>query len=264
MPAISDTPPDWRTKYEGFERFPRLAFAWEYLRRKDSFREASDAARWRPCMQEGQLQVFRGDRILSACADECLFASSAEKDARSATVFWNPDACPKVLRLLALPERKSAKPFVLAGSALPAVLLLTDDGTQHVLLRDGVSTLQLFIQGESLLRPVTLALDTGMPQTLVPYQERRLSCFHAYRSRQGLPERYFPPDPHAARLTFVLRALDGWRIGATQREIATVLYGRERVERDWRDPRENLRDRVRHAIARGRSLMDHGYRAFLR
>ncbi|MDE2111799.1 MAG: DUF2285 domain-containing protein [Alphaproteobacteria bacterium] len=196
--------------------------------------------------------------------EACLFTVSADEDAGAATVFWDPDACPKVLRLLALPAQTKTQPFVLADTQLPTTLLLADDGLQHVLIRDGVRALQLCVRGENLLAPVTLTFDTGMPEPLFVYQVQMLACFHACRAGHGLPERYFPPDPPAARLTFVLRALDGWLGGATQREIATVLYGHERVERDWRDPKENLRDQVRHAITRGRTLMDHGYRAFLR
>jgi hypothetical protein len=61
----------------------------------------------------------------------------------------------------------------------------------------------------------------------------------------------------------VLRALDGALAGASHREIAEALFGQRRIQVDWAEPGENLRDRIRRAIWRGRSLMDGGYRDFL-
>ncbi|NIK87577.1 hypothetical protein FHS83_000895 [Rhizomicrobium palustre] len=254
-------PPNWRTGYEGFERFPRLAFAWEYLRRNERFREVChDNSRY--IRQVGnRFTVIDGRRL--KFGGHCLFATSPDDDARSATVFWEPGVCPKVLHLLALPVRKRAMPFIFAESPLHTSLLIAPDGLQHVTVRDGVRTLQLCIRGQSLLHPVTLVFDTAAAPSLFSRQNQSLACFQAYRAGQGFLERHFPADPHAKRLTFVLKALDGWLFGLPQREIALTLYGRERVERDWRDPRENLRDQVRHAIARGRALVERGHCAFL-
>ncbi|WP_245463681.1 MULTISPECIES: DUF2285 domain-containing protein [unclassified Mesorhizobium] len=38
--------------------------------------------------------------------------------------------------------------------------------------------------------------------------------------------------------------------------------GEPRVQADWNDPRDHLRDRVRRAIRRGHKLMNGGYREF--
>lgn len=253
--------PGWRTGYEGFERFPRLAFAWEYLRRNESFRQDCRTASRQVRQLGEQLTVFTGRRM--RFGGHCLCVTSPDEDARLATIFWNPDVCPKVLRLLALPVRKGTKPFLLTENTLPTSLFISDDDTQHVLVRDGARTLQLCVNGETLLNPVTLVFDTDTKSSRLSWQGQMLSCFQSYRAGYGLLEHYYPSDPHAKRLTFVLRAIDGWLAGLPQREIALELYGRERVERDWRDPKENLRDQVRHAIARGRALVDRGYSAFL-
>jgi hypothetical protein len=205
--------------------------------------------------------VIEGRRL--KFGGHCLFAISPEDDARSATAFWDPQVYPKVLHLLALPVRKRTVPFLLAESTLHAALLVARDGTQHVLIRDGARVLQLCVHGESLLNPVTLVFDTAISPSRILCRGGMLACLQDYRAGQGLPQNHFPSDPHARRLTFVLKALDGWLAGLPQREIALALYGDERVERDWRDPKENLRDQVRHAIARGRALVDRGYCAFL-
>ncbi|WP_288142816.1 DUF2285 domain-containing protein [Mesorhizobium sp.] len=59
-------------------------------------------------------------------------------------------------------------------------------------------------------------------------------------------------------MTFVLRALDGSLAGASHREIAEALIGEGRVR-----PTGRMRDRIRRAVSRGRTLMNGGYRDFL-
>jgi hypothetical protein len=265
MAEDPDTPGGWRTAYEDVHRYPRRAFAWEYLRRNARIRatSADRFRRWRASGRDGNMQIFRDETSDTVGEADCLFATSADTDARSATVLWNPDLCPSVLRLLALPDTGDLTRFSLAESALPATLLLSSEGVQHVLIRDGVRSLQLMVRGESLLRPVGLAINTHWDAAVATYQERSWRTLRAFRDSGQLPEACFPPDPHAERLALVLQALDGWRAGARQRDIAVALHGADRVARDWSDPRENLRDQVRYAITRGRTLADHGYRAFL-
>ncbi len=55
-----------------------------------------------------------------------------------------------------------------------------------------------------------------------------------------------------------LQALDGLLAGASQREIAGVLFGESRVEKDWHADGE-LRAQVRYLIRRGEALMQGGY-----
>jgi hypothetical protein len=78
-----------------------------------------------------------------------------------------------------------------------------------------------------------------------------------------LQPRFFPAQPRHARLRSVLRALDGFSAGASHREIGVALFGKARVERDWTDPGDHLRDIVRRAVKRGRSLTNGGYTRFL-
>jgi hypothetical protein len=57
----------------------------------------------------------------------------------------------------------------------------------------------------------------------------------------------------------IIRALDGSLLGLSQRDIATALVGAERVEADWSDPGQHLRDQVRRAVRCGHELMNGGY-----
>ncbi|WP_394890002.1 DNA -binding domain-containing protein [Mesorhizobium sp. AaZ16] len=51
--------------------------------------------------------------------------------------------------------------------------------------------------------------------------------------------------------------------GASHWEIAETLVGEPRVQADWTDPHDHLRDRIRRAIHRGHALMNGGYRALV-
>jgi hypothetical protein len=59
-----------------------------------------------------------------------------------------------------------------------------------------------------------------------------------------------------------LQALDGILAGASQRDVAEVLFGRSAVMQRWCDDCD-LRARVRRVIRRGQSLMRGGYRGLL-
>lgn len=263
MSEVSDASGGWRKPYTELYHFPRLAFAWEYLRRNERFRRsaAGDFALWRKVSVQGQLTIYRAGEAIGG--NDCLFADLLEADAGFATVFWNPTVCPSVLRAVASRWRGENGRFSLEDCPLPTTLLLGSDGTQHVLIRDRLRCLQMEVRGDSLLQSVSLMVDTGPDNIIGDRQDRALRLLRAYRTSATLPQDYFPPDTHAKRLALVLQALDGWLAGARHREIAEAHYGADRVARDWADPREHLRDQVRHAIVRGRALMNHGYRAFL-
>ncbi|MER9223599.1 DUF2285 domain-containing protein [Mesorhizobium sp. M0644] len=90
-----------------------------------------------------------------------------------------------------------------------------------------------------------------------------MECLNGLRSTGRLQSRFFPTEPRRTRLRRVLRALDGSIAGAPHREIGLALFGRTRVEQDWADPGDHLRDSVRRAVRRGRSLINGGYKRFL-
>lgn len=59
-----------------------------------------------------------------------------------------------------------------------------------------------------------------------------------------------------------LQALDGYLAGASEREIATVIFGEAIVARSWHSDGD-LRASVRYLIRRGRACMNGGYRKLL-
>ena len=69
--------------------------------------------------------------------------------------------------------------------------------------------------------------------------------------------------PRRDRLVLMLRALDGHLAAASYREIAEVLFGPGRLEREpWKT--SSLRDRTIRLVKGGIALMRDGYRKLLR
>lgn len=136
------------------------------------------------------------------------------------------------------------------------------DGRQHLLFSEAGHALQLDIQGTSLSEPVRLLTDAVLPAAHLRARLVALEALATIMGRGRFPDHPMM-EPHGRRLRVVLQALDGWLAGAPYREIAVALFGEARVEADWRDPRDHLRDHVRRAVRRGRELMRGGYRKFL-
>jgi len=99
---------------------------------------------------------------------------------------------------------------------------------------------------------------------LVPGLRMRLGAFDAQaRLLTGEAPRVSAARPVTRAATLHLRALqalDGAQAGASQRDIAQVLFGLEAVVRRWQADGE-LRAQVRHLLRRARAYRDGGYLA---
>lgn len=181
-------------------------------------------------------------------------------------MFWLPAACPYVLPVIAVnqPPTSSGLPFDVDWLPCRTAVLQALDGLWHILLRDEIGGLQLAVSGEGVRSPASLLVDAVWPEAYLKHRLAALECLNALCAGKGFPARLFAPDNRGLRHRFVLRALDGSLAGASHREIAEALMGEERVDDDWNDPGDHLRDRIRRAIRRGRALINGGYLDFLR
>jgi hypothetical protein len=230
----------------------RRGWAWEFLRRLPAYRHAfaqyrtvdADAHRW------GLLRY-----------EEPML------DARSATAFWRLEDCPGVLPLSALKEvdRNKLVPFNLDHISCRVEFHHSDNGDRSdVLFVEEGRFLQVSIAGDGDLKDALLfmpALDIPANVTARAASFRRLNDLLQYgHLRQTL----YPQELRAPRLINVLKALDGSLAGLPHREIALLMFSKERVEADWGGAQHHLRDQVRRAIGYGQNLMKGGYRQFLR
>jgi hypothetical protein len=181
-------------------------------------------------------------------------------DARAALPMWDPEICPHVLRLVAFgPERPLAD--VLGVSLRPSRTARTEDGAYCVAYGEGDHSLQVRLRWQRVRASASLLAELPGPESSAWLNA--IARFSRLRATGRIDDRV-PQDPRGPRLSMVLRALDASLAGASHREIAAMLVGPERVERDWRHPGQHLRDRIRRAVRRGQALMTGGYRELLR
>jgi hypothetical protein len=162
------------------------------------------------------------------------------------------------------PRATAGSVFQLDSLAVEKTLLIDAHRNQTLILRKGSKALQIALIGDPLTLPALLLAETDVPEPCFRRQLQLLLALLDLRRTGQLLDKHFPPHPHAARNAAVLKALDGHLAGLRHREIAVTLYGPDRVERDWNNPGQNMRDAVRHAITRGISLMERGFLQFLR
>jgi hypothetical protein len=230
----------------------RHGWGWEFLRRNSDYQEkfrlngldAADSTSW------GLLRY-----------------EDPSVDARHASVFWSADDCPSVLRLTAVRDtgHSAQVPFELGHIACRIEFHHSDSGdTSNVLFVEDGRFLQLSIAGARDLKGTHLfmpALDVAENVTVRAASFRRLNDLMQHgHLRRAL----YPLEPRAPRLLNVLKALDGSLARLPHREIALLMFSKDRVDADWGGRQHHLRDQVRRAIAYGQGLMDGGYRQFLR
>lgn len=123
--------------------------------------------------------------------------------------------------------------------------------------------LQLEITGfVSMTEPVQLFVDLMASPGRLKAQRLALETFDRFRQSAEVASE--DNDTVSRRLDLILRALDGSSMGLSQREIAIVLFGRNRIESDWGRGSDYLKSHVRRLIRRGRWLMEGGYLSLLR
>jgi hypothetical protein len=177
---------------------------------------------------------------------------------------WLPETGAASLRLGATsfdgrtPDRRG-----LLIPALPNVehILLDTAGRQHVFLRAGAVSLQLAIIGQDgITAPATLGLQLSRRHDIGALSEA-LAGLEALLSGRpaGAPPHW---TAETERRRDALIAVDCDHAGLTLRATAVVIYGRQRVDRDW--PGKGLKDRMRRNRQRGLALCSGGYRNLLR
>jgi hypothetical protein len=191
----------------------------------------------------------------------CDFAEDPTQDAREVHPVWPPDS-PSVVRIIRDHEARNAARF--SVWSLPGRKVILHDGTQ---LRLGCSD---FSGTWRLSWPSDLADGDplGFVMTSGPDLRAQWSAISDFTQ---ILKADFSVTQHArlcypSRLSIVhmrtLQALDGYFVGASQREIGAALFGDDAVGQRWLADGE-LRAQVRYLIRRGRALLSGGYRCLL-
>ncbi|CAP44913.1 DUF2285 domain-containing protein [Bordetella petrii] len=233
-------------------RLDAASLAWEYLRRNADYR-----ACWRRYGRTAAVSVTRPWGL--------ALLEDPQLDARRAHPVWDN-------RLSALLHIQADDHAAQSGLDLwhipgPKDVIVLPTGVAALCVRASVPSTTLRARlGPGVLdgRPALCAvpLDTRL------HAQAALLTLHAARfaPRRACPVRPIPCAALTAKVDqahlhhlHALQALDGVQAGASQRRIADVLYGRERMRRDWHAD-SALRAQVRHSLARAVALMRGGYR----
>ncbi len=219
------------------------SLAWEYLRRNPDYRldwqhrhcEDTQAQRW--CLRRYE---------------------DPGCDARRIQPEWLPEFDNSIPFRVDDDPPEAAPVFCLWH--IPGYKALTDDGQQLRLTSSvGCRTARL-----------TLArgLEDGMPYAYaVRAGQQAFARWHAIELQLAAlntaPEASHPrPSRTALAHMHALQALDGVLAGASQREVAAAVFGRQAVAERWYADGD-LRAHVRRTIRAGKALMRGGYRRLL-
>ncbi len=239
---------------------PHLAWAWEFLRRNTGYRSAYKNA-------VADSSIGTPPENNTARQFGLLRFENPDRDALVANVFWRITDCHEVLPLAAsaMGEGTASGTLNLENLQCRTTVCPPDaQSRQDVLLAQDGRSLQLAVFGDTPLAEALLVTP------VLPSPARTDRRLRAVRRLADLVKHgwlrpfLYPRERRANRLVHVVQALDGWQADASHRDIGIALFGEARIERDWTDPRDHLRDQVRRAIRHGRDLMAHGYRRFLK
>jgi hypothetical protein len=242
---------DWRdaAPYALLIEADRTIFAWEWLRRDPSYREAARAA------SEGGEGVTPDQFGLHAF-------EMPDRAAPHARPIWRMEAHPFVLCASALAAGPSSDTFELSCRGSLATIV-QEAGAEHLLLSDGLRVVRLDISAGTLLRgPVQLHYAlTGLQ--LVEKPLLTLRRLVALWRTGGFSRSLHVREPRARRWILALRAYDGVAAGADQREIASMLLSAVAGEPRWRSNAPSIRSQVQRLTRMARLMPAGGYRALL-
>lgn len=189
------------------------------------------------------------------------FAEHPAIPAWRARIFFDAATDPSVLPCDVVGEDPDG--FDLAKVGCFSAVLRGKDPLEHVVLTDGLHRLRLDVRGGTLTRlPVRLRFCfDGLRSIDAPLLTLRRLV--AVDRRSTLPLGLFGRDRRSGRWIAALRADDARRSGASQRDVAQLLFGAHRVREDWPGPSDYLRSQVRRLLRFGERMREGGWRTFL-
>ncbi|HVJ00934.1 MAG TPA: DUF2285 domain-containing protein [Sphingomonas sp.] len=192
----------------------------------------------------------------------CSFAEDSSLPATEARIFFERSADPFVLPCDAVDGAEGGSDLLETGCF--SALLRGADHCEQVLFTDGLRNLRLELRHGTLRAgPVRLCFrlegPAGIDAPLLAL--RRLAAFH----RLGrMPRLLYPRHPRVERAILTLRAWDASNAGASQREIAMLLFGAACAGREWNAPSDYLHSRIKRMLRAARSLVAGDWRQLLR
>jgi hypothetical protein len=194
----------------------------------------------------------------------CTFAEHPDLQAPEARIIWHADLDPGAIAVTAIPADPSDPDGIRIDRIAPWLAVSTDAaGREHAVLSDGWHHIRLDIEEGRLAGQEAVLLHYRI-YGLASAETRLLRRFLDLCRHRRFARSLFPRDPWIDRGIAMLRVHDAIREGASQREIGAALFGGERIERDWAEPSDSLRSRVRRLVREARAMAQGGYRQLMR
>ena len=240
--------------YAWAHKLPKLSWAWEFLRRNPQYQADFAAGRG--------AEVCRSPNGSGAGVWPLLTLIDPAQDARSAAVFWRKEVCASVLPIASAPGAPDDATRTFSLEKVRCRVTVIDDGDlHHVLLSQDGRALQLEVRG-----PITGAmfLTPALPQSeMAAGRLTAMKRLNDVVSNGILRPRLYPAEVRARRFITLITVLDGLRTDISRRDLAIRIFGRDQVCKNWSDPGNYLRDRLRRAVVRAQMMMECGYRRLL-
>lgn len=210
-------------------------WAWEWMRRTAEYSHAfakTPPVRRHILRPHPRFMTIESDGPASENSSGLLFLEDPRYFYAEAAVFWRTRFDPAILPVTALGVQSSDPLAVdLRYLAIATTVLKFTDAREHVLLYDGVRSIQLEVTHGSVLEgPVRLSHDVRGLESVRFARLMTVERLAALQEIGRLPMKLFPPLPEAERWLRWLKALDLARADRSYPEIARRIYGEELVE----------------------------------
>lgn len=191
------------------------------------------------------------------------FAEDPGRTAPDARIIWHADFDPATLVATAVPASASDPDAIDADRLRPWLAVAVDPGGEHAVLSDGWRHIRIDIVRGSLTAGQSVILHYRL-SGVASIQPKLLSLRQLIElARHGrFAHSFFPDDARAVRQLLALRVHDAISAGASQREIAAVLFGADAADADARS--DSLRSRVRRLVREARRMAGGGWRVLMR
>lgn len=161
--------------------------------------------------------------------------------------IWSRRRMPGVLRFAARPCPGTAG-FELRRFVDIATIAVDPHGGEHLLLADTETSLRIDVVGGTLLRGPVIPRYRLAGMVCLEPELRTLQRFLELCSTGRLPKPGSRGSRSRVRIAQALVVHDARDVGASLRETAALLYGEERVRRDWPGDGDSMKSAVRRLV----------------
>jgi hypothetical protein len=194
-----------------------------------------------------------------------IFAERPETDVPDARIIWHADLDPGTLRVTASPIAADDPDAIDPSTLSPWLTVAVDEQGEHAVLSDGWHRIRIdvaagtMLGGGSVILHYELAGIASAGPKILPLR-RLVDLCRTKRFSVSL----YPQDRRIERWIVALRVHDAIVSGASQSDIAHVLFGDDPDDAGAGRRADSLRSRVRRLAAEAKRMAAGGYRSLLK